>query len=249
MNAADIEKKFIIDALESWEYVFADMICCEKEDRENFEKDYGIPADIGLMVLRGIIKEWTLGHEGAHHGHRLIEKILERVGVRAAEIATRAMADIVTVEHVSVEDTRRRTVTRAVTAASTPDLPESIGDSDGYDLAELRQRLDQGEYLHSEERIALQWKRCTKCDTSKPFGDFSNQTSAADGKQSWCKTCTNNAPAERRVLPKSSTPAPKEHRAGTVKCNQCEEWLSPKDIRAHKLTEHSIQKEIPSAQG
>lgn len=241
MNAADIEKKFIVDALESWEYVFQDIILCDKEESEKFEKDYGIPADLGLMVLRGIIKEWQLGQTVSKSGARLIEKILERVGVRSAEIAARAMADIVTVEHVSVEDTRRRTVTRAVTAATAPELPQSTEEESEYDLNELRQKLDRGDYLHADERLALQWKRCTKCETPKPFGDFSIQNSAADGKQSWCKECTNKTPAtHRQALPKPRTPSQEEHRTGTVKCNQCDEWLSPKDIAEHKRIEHSV---------
>lgn len=270
MNAVDIEKKFIVDALESWEYVFQDVVCCEKEEREQFEKDYGIPADVGLLVLRGIIKEWKLGHNGSQNGARLIEKVLERVGVRAAEIAARAMADTGTVEHVSVEDTLTETRQRRVVAGRpVPPLQRqqiARGTAEPVDYSDIPDRpLTHADCVAFIEAIRgtrklIQYKLSEQLQI--PYNHILDITGKLrhnlplwhrmcqgpylddDEAESVCRFLLFHEPVQLKRLEwepdEAAGPTAEPDRAGLVKCNQCSERFSPKDALQHKRSKHPV---------
>lgn len=43
----------------------------------------------------------------------------------------------------------------------------------------------------------MQFKTCSKCQTSKPTADFSKRSAAKDGLQAWCKQCQKETDALR----------------------------------------------------
>lgn len=42
-------------------------------------------------------------------------------------------------------------------------------------------------------------KRCTRCKLSKPVDDFARRTSAADGRQDYCKQCMSDYQSDDRI--------------------------------------------------
>jgi len=208
LTATEIEKLMIVEALELFEFMFTDFFTPGSEDLLDFEKKFGgLPMDVIFYIYKGILSEWRLGLESKVSATPL-STVIERIAAKVLESGPIASLPAPQTESVTAQETQ--SVTRAVTfRRSTPRSTKDIVDNiftgerptaQQFDLIELRRKLDAGEFLQSAERVALQRKRCTKCQKIQPFDGFARSNAAADGKQSWCKDCTNSSPANQRKL-------------------------------------------------
>jgi hypothetical protein len=91
------------------------------------------------------------------------------------------------------------------------DLAELVGFSGSFISARLGSLKDTGEIEKTPKGFQLTdtgmikaglippiYKKCPKCNSIKAIEDFGDNKSKSDGKQTYCKVCTNLIAAERR---------------------------------------------------
>lgn len=64
-----------------------------------------------------------------------------------------------------------------------------------------------------KEEPMAKTKHCSKCDTDKALGDFGNNASTSDGKQSWCRKCVSDYSKKARTPAGKKAPAAKRAKA------------------------------------
>lgn len=91
------------------------------------------------------------------------------------------------------------------------DLAELVGFSGSFISARLGSLKDTGEIektpkgfqltdtgMETASLIPSIYKKCPKCNSIKAIEDFGDNKSKSDGKQTYCRVCTNLIAAERR---------------------------------------------------
>lgn len=253
-----IEKQLILDALECYENIMVDCICCDPVESENFAKEYGFAAEVGLYVLRGMIREWSLGTEGRQrNGSAVLKAALDQLGGAVIESAADALAHmemafterlklnpaaepettLETVSTHSVEETRRQTIQRTLKSKidtrpyeALPTFKWMVQDI----MAKAKRQMTISEV---EDEMLRRWPNASPSDSTVGSA-LSLLAKDEDSGIYYVGLKTYGTKNTSLLTP--ATPKPEGRRAGTSKCNQCDVYLSFGEMLQHKRTAHPV---------
>lgn len=233
-----LQAKMIADALRSQIDVMRDCAFDDEKWRADIENLYGIPLEFVIYSMEGLIGEVNGTATNLMHGglQRIIRaEVAEAVRAGVAK-AVAEMIPLEPVERVSVSEVASRTTTVERPAQKSI----AAGETDKTKLLEI---LRSGRKLTPQQRKILGMKRCSRCTTIKPFLEFKT-SHYADGFFAWCKAC--DTPKEVAAESVSAVPE-SSNRVGLIKCNQCSDRFSPREIMEHKRKVHPVS-DVPFAE-
>lgn len=252
----EIEKMLILEALECYENVMVDYVCTDPEESERFVKEYGFSAEVGLYVLRGMIRELGLGTEGRQrNGGTILRTAIEDLGSSVIECAADSLVNMefafkerlklnpaepdkeTTVETVSVQETSQRTVQR--TLKSNPDQrPYESLPTFKWMVQDIMSKTKRQMTISEVENEML--RRWPTASPSESTVGSALSSLAKDDESGVYHVGLKTYGTKNTSLLIESTSKSEGRRAGTSKCNQCDVYLSFGEMLNHKRTEHPV---------